>query len=242
MSNFVNLIITTNASKLRSKKRFPLDINVGQLKEKLVLVTGCDNRTMKIELFDKDDKSLGQLVGDDKPLWDFGVEDGMHIHITDLTTQDGAYDQTEEPAETFQLSTEEYAKRKDSVLAWKRQNKIGQFRDINSEEIKQVEEQRQLAESYEKQKAELLPLGSRCEVRVPGQPTKRGVIEFIGQTKFKPGYWVGVRYDEPLGRNDGSIDGVRYFECPEKYGAFVKPQYVEAGDFPEFGIDDLDEI
>nr|AAW27366.1 SJCHGC01109 protein [Schistosoma japonicum] len=242
MSTFVNLIITTNASKLRSEKRFPLDINVGQLKEKLVLVTGCDNRTMKIELFDKDDKSLGQLVGDDKPLWDFGVEDGMHIHITDLTTQDGAYDQTEEPAETFQLSTEEYAKRKDSVLAWKRQNKIGQFRDINSEEIKQVEEQRQLAESYEKQKAELLPLGSRCEVRVPGQPTKRGVIEFIGQTKFKPGYWVGVRYDEPLGRNDGSIDGVRYFECPEKYGAFVKPQYVEAGDFPEFGIDDLDEI
>nr|AAW25590.1 unknown [Schistosoma japonicum] len=100
MSNFVNLIITTNASKLRSEKRFPLDINVGQLKEKLVLVTGCDNRTMKIELFDKDDKSLGQLVGDDKPLWDFGVEDGMHIHITDLTTQDGAYDQTEEPAET----------------------------------------------------------------------------------------------------------------------------------------------
>ncbi|KAH8855401.1 Tubulin-folding cofactor B [Schistosoma japonicum] len=209
MSNFVNLIITTNASKLRSKKRFPLDINVGQLKEKLVLVTGCDNRTMKIELFDKDDKSLGQLVGDDKPLWDFGVEDGMHIHITDLTTQDGAYDQTEEPAETFQLSTEEYAKRKGILIT--------------------------VIFYY-------YPFALMCEVRVPGQPTKRGVIEFIGQTKFKPGYWVGVRYDEPLGRNDGSIDGVRYFECPEKYGAFVKPQYVEAGDFPEFGIDDLDEI
>ncbi|KAH8855400.1 Tubulin-specific chaperone B [Schistosoma japonicum] len=214
MSNFVNLIITTNASKLRSKKRFPLDINVGQLKEKLVLVTGCDNRTMKIELFDKDDKSLGQLVGDDKPLWDFGVEDGMHIHITDLTTQDGAYDQTEEPAETFQLSTEEYAKRKALV-------KKSPFRSTLTKKTK---------------------VRNRCEVRVPGQPTKRGVIEFIGQTKFKPGYWVGVRYDEPLGRNDGSIDGVRYFECPEKYGAFVKPQYVEAGDFPEFGIDDLDEI
>ncbi|CAI2722555.1 unnamed protein product [Schistosoma spindalis] len=231
MSNFVNLMITTNASKLRSEKRYPLDITLGQLKEKLVLVTGCDNRTMKVELFDIEDRSLGQLVGDDKPLCDF-----------DPAIQDGAYDQVEESVETYRMSAEEYAKREESVLAWKRRNKIGQFRDVDPEEKKRTEEQRQLAEFHEKQNAESLSIGSRCEVRIPGQPTKRGVIEFVGQTKFKPGYWVGVRYDEPLGRNDGSIDGVRYFQCPEKYGAFVKPQYVEAGDFPELGIDDLDEI
>ena len=49
-----------------------------------------------------------------------------------------------------------------------------------------------------------------------------GKIAFIGETKFAPGEWAGIVLDEPVGKNDGSVAGVRYFQCEPKRGVFAR--------------------
>lgn len=52
--------------------------------------------------------------------------------------------------------------------------------------------------------------------------TKPGYIAFLGETQFAPGEWAGVVLDEPVGKNDGSVSGVRYFQCEPKRGVFAR--------------------
>jgi tubulin-folding cofactor B len=50
-----------------------------------------------------------------------------------------------------------------------------------------------------------IPLNSRCEIEAGDVGLKkRGTVRFVGKTKFAKGMWVGIEYDEPLGKNDGS--------------------------------------
>ena len=60
-----------------------------------------------------------------------------------------------------------------------------------------------------------------------------GIVAYLGPVKFKPGDdWVGIQLvgaSAGLGRNDGSVQGVRYFDCGDnkKAGVFVKINAVE---------------
>ena len=44
--------------------------------------------------------------------------------------------------------------------------------------------------------------------------------------------------DEPTGKNDGSVNGTKYFSCAPKSGVFLRAERVEIGDFPELSLDD----
>lgn len=52
---------------------------------------------------------------------------------------------------------------------------------------------------------------------------KPGYVQFIGSTQFAPGQWAGIVLDEPIGKNDGSVAGVRYFQCEDGRGIFTRP-------------------
>jgi len=58
--------------------------------------------------------------------------------------------------------------------------------------------------------------------------TKRGILRFTGFTKFANGEWAGVELDQPIGKNDGSISGYRYFDCKEHFGLFAPMNKVTA--------------
>lgn len=61
-----------------------------------------------------------------------------------------------------------------------------------------------------------------------------GELKFAGPTYFSDGDWCGIELSEPCGKNDGSVKGVRYFDCKEKHGIFVHSHKVRELDKSAF--------
>jgi len=138
----------------------------------------------------------------------------------------------------YVMPEEEYAKKTDSVQAWKKAQKLGRF-DPNAP----AHEAAKIAAFAEEVRSKGIEVGKRC--RVGEDDERRGTVKYVGEVKEIPsgaGSWVGVQLDEPVGKNDGSIGGTRYWgeESSMKHGIFVRPERVEVGDWPV--LNDLEEM
>ena len=140
--------------------------------------------------------------------------------------------------EKYVMPEDEYAKKSDSVLAWKKAQKLGRF-DPDAPSHAEAK----IAAFAQEVSERGIAVGKRC--RVGGDDARRGEVKYVGDVQEIPGFigaWVGVQLDEPVGKNDGSIAGTRYWgeESEVKRGVFVRPERVEVGDFPV--LDDLEDM
>lgn len=205
-----------------SERRISPGWSIATLKQKLWPITGIPpaSQTLSIPYASEEDlvatfriEPLSVLrVGDRRPR-------GQRPNYTDDSNVD-----------KFELSREEYESRTDSVLAYKRRNRLGRFDpEAGSREEAAVKEAGSLG----------LVVGARC--RVEGSADRRGTVRYVGPVSKIPaggGVWVGVEYDEPVGKNDGSVQDVRYFETKANHGGFLRPGKVRVGDYPVRDLDD----
>ncbi|KIY48183.1 hypothetical protein FISHEDRAFT_65770 [Fistulina hepatica ATCC 64428] len=209
-----------------SERRFDPNITVEQLKSKLKLITGIPTANQRITLFtsEVDSNPVVQLCDNSRALGFYCTTDYQVLKVDDTNPSVSFTSQLTDVSQVnkFELSNTEYAKRTDTVLAYKQTHKAEASEPLHP--IPQLD----------------IPIGARCEVKSsePGF-SKRGTVRFVGPTKFGAGtgVWIGVEYDEPIGKNDGFVQGEHYFTCKPKYGIFVRPEKVTAGDFP---VEDLE--
>ncbi|KAJ3190242.1 hypothetical protein HDU85_000535 [Gaertneriomyces sp. JEL0708] len=237
-SPIVTLFVTSEGAS--SERRFDKSITIDRLKERLEPITGVQVATMQLTLYSQASTPVATLSDPSKMLGYYPVSDYMRLQVTDTNPRRKVNEFSDvSQVQKFEISDQEYDKRSDSVRAFLQRNKMGKFKERSEEELR-AEEDEGMAEAAN------IKVGDRCEVEADAESlAKRGEVKYVGKVEFKPGFWVGIQYDEPLGKHDGTVQGKQYFTCPPKYGAFVRPGKVKVGDYPEEDLmdeDDLDEM
>lgn len=236
-STVVKVNITHSASSIMvQEKRISLSTLISQVKAICATHISCPPEQMKLTLKNESGEVVDADMADDKPLGYYQCKSGFTIHVVDAqlaATREQQNFSDVSKVEKFEISETEYAKRSDNARDFRAKCIAQQREKMIAEGIAPPTELR--PESY-KDAAEKMHVGDRCKV-YPGD--RLGTVKFVGPIAgLKMGYWIGVHYDEPVGKNDGSVknpqSGVleRVFECPPNYGGFVRPDQVTVGDFP----------
>ncbi|ROT40285.1 cell polarity protein alp11 [Sodiomyces alkalinus F11] len=226
-----------------SERRITPAWTIATLRSKLEHITGVPPSAQKLSLKTAGGNVPIQAANEDATyLTNFPLAPYAELHVVDTRPPAARVNFNDATGvEKFVLPEEEYEKKTDSVLAWKKAQKLGRF-----DPSAPSHEEAKIAAHEQDIQRRGIEVGKRC--RVGGEDTRRGVIRYVGEVKEIPnglGPWVGVHLDEPVGKNDGSVGGTRYWgeESQLKHGVFVRPERVEVGDWPVLNdLEDLEEI
>ncbi|KAF6173601.1 hypothetical protein GIB67_022960 [Kingdonia uniflora] len=215
----------SNLKNFSADVRFSLQMTVESVKEKLWKKTGSSVDSMRLELYDDTGSKVSVLSENSRPLGFYSPQStGYRLHIIDLdpsSVTSGGWLEDTSLVDKYSISEEAYDKLDSTVRKYK-EKLASQNPSIFENKI---------PDNYMEDLCANFNVGARCEVQ-PGE--KRGVIKYIGRADvIAPGCWVGVEYDEPLGKHDGLVRGKKYFECRPLHGAMIRPDKVKVGDYPE---------
>ena len=71
-----------------------------------------------------------------------------------------------------------------------------------------------------------LKIGQRVLIK-QSEKVHLATLKWQGELPAKKGLWYGGVYDEPIGKHDGTYNGVSYFPCAHPYGSFVRENKIE---------------
>lgn len=235
------VIMNVTHSHLKSvfpEIRFDRHTLIEGVKRKLSTMCGTAPSAMVLRLQNEAGETIATMGDDHKPLGYYSPYSGCTLHVIDqdpgsLGSQGWLEDVSK--VEKYVISEEDYSKRSDTARKFKERMMQQQQQQEGSSSSEPAASEDGVVVDSEKNE---VSVGQRCCV-FPGD--KRGSVKFVGAVPDLPsGSWVGVEYDEPLGKNDGSVKGTRYFECPPNHGGFVRPDKVRVGDFPP--LDDFSDL
>ncbi|KAJ4401726.1 hypothetical protein N0V91_007768 [Didymella pomorum] len=229
------LISSPNSS---SERRISPSWSIAHLKSRLEPITGvpASSQQLSLRVGSQDAVPISAVDEEQTRLAQFPLQPYAEITVIDTRPPAARTDFSDLSAvDKYVMPAAEYETRTDSVLAWKKAQKLGRF----DPDAPSIEQQKILASEREIEERGLV-IGGRVRL-LPESDARRGTVSYTGLVPEIPGIgaWVGVTLDEPTGKNDGSVKGKRYFECGNNCGVFVRPERCEAGDFPV--LDEFDE-
>ncbi|KAL8867245.1 MAG: hypothetical protein Q9174_005787 [Haloplaca sp. 1 TL-2023] len=232
----VPVLITSSVGS--SERRINPSWTIAYLKGKLESVTGIPPSAQSLALHSSGKEVI--ISSEEEhitpiALWPLTAYAELHVTSSDSSAPSAVPPLSSVPK--YEMPTETYSSLPDTVLAYKKTHQIGRF-NPHAPDLKQ----QKLDELWKEVEERKIIVGSRC-ILAPST-TRRGSVAYVGLIPEIPGIgpWVGVRLDEPAGKNDGTVSGKRYFDCEPQYGVFVRPDRVEVGDWRELGLDDDDDL
>lgn len=187
---------------------------------------------MVLELKDDNGVSRGKMLEESLKLGFFNPQNGWILHVDDrdpystIAKYQDIRNLKEE--DKFVMTDEQYDKREGTLRDHFRKNPALKAKWLAEQGKKPARE-----DDEDKEWADNAKVGDRCEVSMSEGGKERGTVAYVGKLHERPGYYIGTILDLPVGRNNGTVRGQKYFECSDGYGIMTWASRVEVGDFPE---------